>query len=66
MTKDPSDWTAVSISRKRLNGLKLRTTQQNRRNPGNTLDTILRDSGIPELTDKELEVALKKLEVPAE
>ena len=61
-TLQPKDnFTSISISRNRLNGLKLRTIRENRRTPANTLDTILRDNGIPELTEQEFKTELKRL-----
>lgn len=54
------DWTSITITKKRLNGLKLRTVIENRKSFANTLDTILLNSGIAELTDHELEKELKR------
>lgn len=57
---EDGNWTVVSISRKRLNGLKLRAEKENRKT-ANMLDTLLLNAGISELTDHELEKGLKKL-----
>jgi len=60
-----ADNTAVTISKKRMNGLILRTAQQGTKYNNITLDIILRDAGILELTTKELEKELRKMEVSA-
>jgi len=56
-----ADNTAVTISKKRMNGLILRTAQQGTKYNNITLDIILRDAGILELSSKELERELKKM-----
>jgi hypothetical protein len=57
------DWTTIGITERRLNGLKLWTERENRRTPGNMLDTILERAGVPLLTEQELEKEMAKLGV---
>ena len=61
-----SENTAIQISRKRLNGIKLRAAEDNRKIHSEMLDVILKKSGVPELTDEELDSKLRELEVAAE
>ncbi|MGD1837729.1 MAG: hypothetical protein ACPKPY_06690 [Nitrososphaeraceae archaeon] len=51
---------AIRISEKRLNGIKLRAVELRRTILSETLDVILDDAGIPELTSQELERELEK------
>lgn len=51
----------IRISEKRLNGLRLRAIQLKRSILSETLDVILNDAGVPELTEQELNKELKKL-----
>lgn len=53
------DDTGVSISRKRLNGLKFEAAVQ-RRTVKTQLDMILDKAGIKELSDEQFSAALKK------
>ncbi|MGD1836992.1 MAG: hypothetical protein ACPKPY_02905 [Nitrososphaeraceae archaeon] len=51
---------SIRISEKRLNGIKLRAVELHRSILSETLDVILNEAGIPELTSKELEVELER------
>ena len=57
--------TSIGITRERKNGLRLETEKRGTLYDSITLDIILRDAGIPELSEEQLQQRLKKMEVTA-
>ena len=51
---------SIRISEKRLNGIKLRAVELRRTILSETLDVILDDAGVPELTTQELKKELER------
>lgn len=52
----------VRISKERLNGLRLRAAEDGTKYDNLTLDLVLQKAGVLELTDKQLEKELRKLQ----